>query len=59
MSNSDQYSSVISIISITAVAVCLFGVVHAFTEHGQGSGFASVFVPPYALYMGLEGIFWH
>lgn len=36
----------------------LGGIVHAFTHHGTGDGFAAVFVPPWAWYRSIE-FFWH
>ena len=35
------------------------GVVHAFRRHGVGDGWAAVFVPPLALYRGIEMFFHH
>ncbi len=36
----------------------LGGIVHSFTHHGVGDGFAAVFVPPWAWYRSVE-FFWH
>lgn len=35
-----------------------YGIYHAFTKHGNGTGFATLFIPPYAWYMTLESL-WH
>lgn len=47
------------IIVIAAVAATLFGIYHAFHKHSSASGFASVFIPPYAWYMSAEALLWH
>lgn len=59
MSNSNKEYPLANIIGLAAIAVSVYGIAHAFAVHGTGSGFGAIFFPPYALYMGLEGIFWH
>jgi hypothetical protein len=47
------------IIYIAIGLLTLYGIFHSFTKHSTGRGFFALFIPPYAIYMGLEGLIWH
>ena len=37
----------------------IFGIYHSFIKHDPITGFVSVVIPPYAIYMSAEAFFWH
>ncbi|MES2023904.1 MAG: hypothetical protein V4439_04435 [Patescibacteria group bacterium] len=55
----DKIWDVLQVIGyIAGTIVYVGGMVHSFNKHGNGDGILSVFIPPWAIYRGVE-MFWH